>query len=60
MFYFAGIDNARFKRMVTPGDQLTFEVTVGKVKRHLWQFHAVASVDGTLACEADLLCAIKK
>lgn len=59
MFYFAGIDNARFKRIVIPGDQLRFDVELGKVKRHLWNFKVKATVDGELACEADLMCVIK-
>lgn len=60
IFYFAGIDNARFKRIVVPGDQLTLHVTIDKVKRNVWRFKAMASVDREMACEADLLCAFKQ
>ncbi len=59
IFYFAGIDDARFKRIVVPGDTLTLEVAIDKVKRHLWKFKAKASVDGELACEATLICVFK-
>lgn len=59
IFYFAGIDNARFKRIVVPGDQLTLYAEIDKVKRNLWRFKATAKVDGELACEADLLCIFK-
>lgn len=59
ILYFAGIDNARFKRPVVPGDQLVFHVRLDKHKRDLWKFAATASVDGDLACEADMLCVLK-
>jgi len=57
LYYFAGIDNARFKKPVIPGDQLLLEVKVIKAKRGIWKFSGVASVDGTLAANADLMCA---
>lgn len=60
IFYFAGIDNARFKRIVVPGDQLVMEVSIDKIKRNLWRFKSKASVDGELACEADLMCVFKQ
>ncbi|MDB5976770.1 MAG: fabZ [Nevskia sp.] len=60
IFYFAGIDNARFKRIVVPGDQLTLSVSIDKIKRNLWRFKSRASVDGELACEADLMCVFKQ
>lgn len=59
IFYFAGIDNARFKRIVVPGDQLTFHVELDRVKRVLYKFRAKATVDGELACEAELMCVLK-
>ncbi|MDO5059386.1 MAG: 3-hydroxyacyl-ACP dehydratase FabZ [Neisseria sp.] len=54
---FAGLDNVRFKRPVLPGDQLTFEVELLAHKRGIGKFHAVAKVDGQLACEAQIMCA---
>jgi 3-hydroxyacyl-[acyl-carrier-protein] dehydratase len=60
IFYFAGIDNARFKRIVAPGDQLVMEARIDKIKRNLWRFNATAKVDGELAAEADLICVFKE
>lgn len=57
---FAGIDKARFKRRVIPGDQLILNGTLTKRKRDIWCFHAQALVDEQLVCKADLLCAIHK
>lgn len=57
--YFAGIDNVRFKRPVTPGDQLMMEVEITNNKRNIYKYHGVARVDGEIAAEADLMCAIK-
>jgi len=57
VFYFAGIDKARFKRPVGPGDQLILQVDLIKRKRNIWVFKAVASVDGDVAASAELMCA---
>ena len=57
--YFAGIDNARFKRPVEPGDQLRMEVEVVRSSRGVWKYRATASVDGQLAVEAVLMCTIR-
>lgn len=59
IFYFAGIDNARFKRIVIPGDQLLLEAEVIKQKKDIWKLAAKATVNGELACSADLLAAFK-
>lgn len=59
ILYFAGIDNARFKRPVVPGDQLTFHVELEKQKRNLWKFKTRAMVGDELACEADMMCVLK-
>ncbi|MRN37957.1 3-hydroxyacyl-ACP dehydratase FabZ [Neisseria sp. CCUG17229] len=56
-FFFAGIDNARFKRQVIPGDQLVFEVELITSKRGIGKFNAVAKVDGQVAVEAEIMCA---
>lgn len=60
LYYFASIDNARFKRPVLPGDQLVLDITYVKERRGISLFHAKATVDGNLACEADLMCARRK
>lgn len=57
-YYLAGIDNARFKRQVVPGDQLKLEVRYLKHKRHLWSFECRAEVDGELAASAQIMCAV--
>ena len=56
-YYLAGIDNARFKRTVVPGDQLMLEVTCIKNKRNIWSFDCVATVDAELAASAQIMCA---
>ncbi len=59
ILYFAGIDACRFKRPVVPGDQLRFHVELDKHKRDLWKFKVQATVDGELACSADMMCVLK-
>lgn len=59
VYYLAGVDNARFKRIVLPGDQLILEVSVEKAKRDIWKFKATAYVGDDVACSCDLLCAKK-
>ena len=57
--YFVGIDNARFKRPVEPGDQLKMDVEILRVSRGIWKYKAVGSVDGTVALEAEIMCTIR-
>lgn len=57
LYLFAGIDNARFRRVVEPGDQLRLEVKVIRAKREIWKLEGTASVDGEIACTAELLSA---
>lgn len=57
IYFFVGIDNARFKRQVVPGDQLVFEIEVITHKRDIGKFRAVAKVDGQIAAEAEIMCA---
>src|SRR3981081_979857 len=59
VYYFAGIDEARFKRPVVPGDQLLLEVTVERSARGLWKFGAQARVGDALAAEAKILCTLR-
>jgi 3-hydroxyacyl-[acyl-carrier-protein] dehydratase len=58
--YFAGIDNARFKRPVVPGDQLILEARIDRVKAGIYRYKTRATVDGQLAVEADLMCTMRK
>jgi 3-hydroxyacyl-[acyl-carrier-protein] dehydratase len=57
LYYFVGIDNARFKQPVEPGDQLRLEVEFVKQMRGIWKFKGQALVDGKIVCSADLMCA---
>ncbi|MDI7740871.1 3-hydroxyacyl-ACP dehydratase FabZ [Lysinibacillus fusiformis] len=56
--FLTGIDNCRFKRQVIPGDQLNLEVEFVKLRGAMGKGHAVATVDGELVCETDILFAI--
>ncbi|HSI49532.1 MAG TPA: 3-hydroxyacyl-ACP dehydratase FabZ [Ideonella sp.] len=58
--YFAGIDGARFKRPVEPGDQLILEASIERVKASIIKYKARATVDGELAAEAELMCTMRK
>jgi len=57
LYYLVGIDKARFKQPVVPGDQLQLEVKVIKTMRGIWKFDGKASVDGKVVCSAELMCA---
>ncbi|MDO9450210.1 MAG: 3-hydroxyacyl-ACP dehydratase FabZ [Rugosibacter sp.] len=59
VYYFVGIDNARFKKPVSAGDQLLIDVKLQLNKRGIWKYSAVARVDGTVVAEADLICSVK-
>ena len=56
--YFAGIDGMRFKKPVVPGDTLRMEITLEKLRRSIGKGHAVATVDGKVVAEGDLMFAI--
>ncbi len=58
--YFAGIDGARFKRPVEPGDQLFLDVTLDRAKAGIYKFKARALVGEQLAAEADLMCTMRR
>ena len=60
VYYFVGIDGARFKRPVVPGDTLTLEVNSGRSARGMAKFSAVARVGDAIAAEAQLLCALRE
>jgi len=59
VYYFAGIDDARFKRPVIPGDQLLIEVSIERYVRGVWKFAAQARVGETLAAQANLMCTVR-
>ncbi len=58
--YFAGIDGARFKRPVVPGDQLVLEAFIDRAKSGIYRYKTRASVDGHTAVEAELMCTMRK
>lgn len=60
IYFFAGIDNARFKQIVVPGDQLRLEVKLIGHKRDFWRMHGEVLVDDKLVCSADLMSAAKE
>ncbi len=60
VYYFVGIDGARFKRPVEPGDQLFLDVAMDRNKGGIYKFKARALVGEELAVEADLMCTVRK
>src|ERR1019366_2573718 len=58
LMVFAGIDSAKFRKPVVPGDQLRIEVTVLNWRSTAVRLHGVATVDGKVACEATIMCAL--
>ncbi|MFM8575110.1 MAG: 3-hydroxyacyl-ACP dehydratase FabZ, partial [Limnohabitans sp.] len=60
VYYFAGIDGARFKRPVEPGDQLILEVAIDRMKAGIFKFKARALVGDEVAVEAELMCTMRK
>jgi len=59
VYYFVGIDGARFKKPVLPGDQLHLHVSIARYSRGLWKFKAEAKVDDQIAAEAELMCTMR-
>lgn len=59
VYYFVGIEGARFKKPVLPGDQLQVEASIVYHKRGMWRFKAKATVDGQLVSEAELMCTLR-
>jgi len=57
LYYFAGVDNVRFKKPVMPGDRLDMEARYLNDKRGIWRFACEAKVDGVLVCQAEVMCA---
>ncbi len=59
VYYFAGIDGARFKRPVEPGDQLLLDVSLLRMKAGIFKFKGTTRVGEAVACEAELTCAMR-
>ena len=59
VYYFAGIDGARFKRPVEPGDQLVMDIELDRVRAGIYKFKGSIRVDGEVVCEAELMCTMR-
>ena len=59
VYYFVGIDDARFKRPVVPGDQLILEASIERNVRGIWKFSTRAKVADAVAAEANLMCTVR-
>ena len=59
LYYYVGIDNARFKKPVVPGDQLEIEATLERMLRSIGKFQCVARVAGAVVAEASILCSVQ-
>ena len=59
-YYFVGIDKARFKRPVTPGDQLVMNIKIKRKMRSIWKFEGIATVDDKVCCTSEFMCTYKE
>jgi 3-hydroxyacyl-[acyl-carrier-protein] dehydratase len=59
VYYFAGIDSARFKKPVSPGDQIVLNVKIDRILKGIWKYTGVAKVDGNVVAEAQMMCILK-
>lgn len=59
VYYFAGIDNARFKKPVSPGDQIYLNVQIDRILKGIWKYKGVARVDDTVVAEVEMMCILK-
>ena len=59
VYYFAGIDSARFKKPVSPGDQIILNVKIDRILKGIWKYSGVARVDGAVVAEAEMMCILK-
>lgn len=59
VYYFAGIDSARFKKPVSPGDQIILNVKIDRILKGIWKYTGVARVDGVIVAEAQMMCILK-
>ncbi|QDC43864.1 3-hydroxyacyl-ACP dehydratase FabZ [Methylophilus medardicus] len=59
VYYFAGIDNVRFKKPVSPGDQIILHVKIDRILKGIWKYNAVAKVADEIVAEANMMCILK-
>ena len=60
VYYFAGIDSARFKKPVGPGDQIILNVKIDRILKGIWKYKGVATVDSEVVAEANMMCILKE
>ncbi len=60
VYYFVGIDKARFKKPVVPGDQLKLNVSIERTIKGIWKYKGVAMVENGIAAEAEIMCVLKE
>jgi 3-hydroxyacyl-[acyl-carrier-protein] dehydratase len=60
VYYFAGIDSARFKRPVSPGDQIVLNVKIDRILKGIWKYSGVATVGNDIVAEASMMCILKE
>ena len=60
VYYFAGIDNARFKKPVNPGDQIVLHVKIDRVLKGIWKYSGTATVESEIVAEASMMCILKE
>ncbi len=60
IFFLAAVDNAKFKQMVIPGDQMILDVEITGHKANFWKIHGEATVEGKIVCSLDILSAMRK
>lgn len=59
VYYFAGIDSARFKKPVSPGDQIILNVKIDRILKGIWKYTGVARVNNAVVAEAQMMCILK-
>ena len=60
VYYFAGIDNARFKKPVNPGDQIILHVKIDRILKGIWKYSGTATVESEIVAEASMMCILKE
>ena len=60
LYYFVGIDKARFKKPVIPGDQLKLNVSIERTIKGIWKYKGIAMVEDEIAAEAEIMCVLKE
>jgi 3-hydroxyacyl-[acyl-carrier-protein] dehydratase len=60
VYYFAGIDSARFKKPVGPGDQIILNVKIDRILKGIWKYKGLATVDNEVVAEASMMCILKE